>query len=154
MSYEVLLDPTVPGQGEFARLGAGRIRGLTKAVFERLGTLFVNPNADPITFKPEVMPVRMVTIEYTFPGPTVLAAGLSVTVDVPLVAPYDVLAAGAPVIANWVAPSTAAEAKALLQATAWHTLGQLHYDIHNKTAVGYTLTGLKVRLTALFPLQP
>lgn len=55
MTYTSNLDDTQPGQADKVRLGAGWIRNLTKAVKERLLTVFMDPNADPLVFRPDVI---------------------------------------------------------------------------------------------------
>lgn len=49
------LDPTAPGQVEKAKLGASRIRALTLALKERLASVFVDPDADPLVIKPAAL---------------------------------------------------------------------------------------------------
>lgn len=56
MTYTSNLDDTQPGQADKVRLGAGWLRTLTKAVKERLLTVFVDPDADPLVFKDGVVP--------------------------------------------------------------------------------------------------
>lgn len=55
MAYVKTLTETTPAQSEFARIGASRIRDLTQAIEERLNSVFVNAEADPLVLKPDTV---------------------------------------------------------------------------------------------------
>lgn len=52
MAYDDPIDTDDPGGGEKIRLGAGRIRDLAIALKQRLASIFVDPDADPLVLKP------------------------------------------------------------------------------------------------------
>ncbi len=47
MAFAYALDPTTPGDGESAKLGAGRIRDVKNALIERIESWFVSVDTDP-----------------------------------------------------------------------------------------------------------
>lgn len=56
MAYtDPTLDSTIPSQSEKVKLGASRIRNLTRAISQRLASVFVDPNVDPLALKPNTV---------------------------------------------------------------------------------------------------
>lgn len=153
MSYEVALDPLVPGQGEFARLGASRIRGLTKAVFERLSTFFVNPNSDPMIFKPELMPIKRVTFDYAFAGGTTVAANAALTVSIPLPAGNEGVAADVPHFTNWKNATDIEVTTFCLTVQSYYTGSVLKCTVFNAGTVTRDISAVVLQFTLLVPLQ-
>jgi hypothetical protein len=56
-----VLDDTVPPSTEKIKLGASRIRALTNAIKERLASIFVDPDSDPLVIKPKTIELAMLT---------------------------------------------------------------------------------------------
>lgn len=148
MTYSTNLDPTVPGQGEFARLGAGRIRDLTKAVKERLASIFVDPDVDPLVFKP--IPggsLKNAIHEYDFtglfPSPSLVAGGVA---TLSTASPFP---PGTPVIVNWkVCPITANERAATMHA-AFHDGTNLYFTIKNTSGSTINYTGCIISMFSI-----
>lgn len=151
MSYSGNLDETNPGQGQFARLGAQRIRELTLAVKERLSSVFVNPNSDPLKFKQPV--IAMVTTDYVFPA-TTIAAGLSAAVSVPVVVPVGaVIPVESPVVVNWKNSDSGAVVGAYI-IHGWFDGTNVHAQVHNPTGSGGVVTGKTLKLTVFYLATP
>lgn len=134
------LDETVPGQGEFARLGAGRIRTLTLALKERLASIFQDPDADPLQFKPipgDSLKSAVHEYDFTglFPSPSLVAGGTA------LLSTASTYPAGSPVIAVWrVCPITDTE-RANTMINAFHDGTNLKFNIKNTSGSAINYTG-------------
>jgi hypothetical protein len=62
MAYtDPVLDETIPPSTEKVKLGASRIRELTRALRERLASIFVNPDADPLVVKDKSLELAMLS---------------------------------------------------------------------------------------------
>ena len=152
MSYSGPLDPTAPGQGEFARLGASRIRALTLAIKERLASLFVNPDADPLKFKLPVM--AALTIDYTFPSPTTVLGGFSNGVTVPVTVPAGAtIPDNSPTFVNWK-DTDAGPIVAAYSFHSWYVGGNFHFHIYNPTGSSGTVSNKTLKLTIFYPATP
>lgn len=55
------LNEASPPETQKIKLGGARIRGLTKAIEERLASFFVNPNADPLVPKDNTIEITKLT---------------------------------------------------------------------------------------------
>jgi hypothetical protein len=146
MTYSGTLDETVPGQGEFARLGAGRIRSLTLAVKERLASIFVNPDADPLVFKIPV--ARMFTVEHTFPSPTSVVGGFSAHAVIPLPA-GETPPLNCPIFANWKTQAGMSTLEVYVIHT-WFDGTNIQVSAYNPASGTGDLAGKVLRVTVLY----
>lgn len=148
MTYSTNLDPNVPGQGEFARLGAGRIRALTKALKERLESVFESADADPLKFKPEYQSMKIASVSYTFPDPTVLVAGNGELLSIILPSDVPALPADSPTIANWRS-SAQVDNFGRIMVSAFFS-GIVYFYIFNPTLSNIVLTGETLDFTVFY----
>lgn len=153
MTYSANLDPSAPGQGEFARLGAGRIRALTLALKERLASIFVDPDADPLVFKPSAVKLTDIKhVIYTLPFITpasILPAG-AVTV----LSQASILPIGTPTVWAWEPMQTAGpdtEVSNLIIGAAWHDGTNVNLPIKNSSGSSVDLNGSNIKVYS-FPL--
>ena len=153
MTYSNNLDPTVPGQGEFARLGAGRIRDLTKAVKERLASIFVDPDADPLVFKPDtlkILDLKHVVYTFVFVTPASSYPAGSITT----VSQASALPAGTPTMLVWspaAVVSGIANLAHLVIGTPFHDGVNLNFTIKNTSGGTLDLNGSTIKVYS-FPL--
>lgn len=150
MSYSGTLDETVPGQGEFARLGAGRIRALTLAVKERLASIFVNPDADPLKFKLPV--VAALTVDHVFPSPTDVPAGFGTTATEAVTPPAGVtIPDNSPVVVCWKDTDAGAVVSAY-SLSGWYAAGNINARVHNPSGSLGSLAGKTLKMTVFYPV--
>lgn len=140
MTYSGNLDSNLPGQGEFARLGAGRIRNLTKAVKERLASIFQDPDVDPLSFKPSIIPftaLKQSLVEFTYGAfGTTLGVGDSITSS-----EANTATPGSPVIVTWKVSALTDLQRAGLHVGAYVDGTNIHWWVKNYGTGPISLNG-------------
>jgi hypothetical protein len=130
MAYSTPLDPSVPGDNEFARLGASRIRNLAQAVKERLLTLVTDIDTDPLELKDGSIPlskIKHTVHEYTYPaGFSSIAVGGHIEASTPDTSPV-----GTPILAFWKTSGLTAAQKGGLILNAWHDGVNANWTVRN-----------------------
>lgn len=81
MAYSFTLDNTTPADGDLVSQGAGKIRNLTTSLIQRLASVFVNVDADPLVFKgfSQSTGTAALNIVTVAAGLTVTTGGLAVS---------------------------------------------------------------------------
>ena len=147
MTYSGNLDPTTPGQGSFARLGAAAIRALTLALQERLASVYVDPNADPLVIKPgtvNIAALKSGVVEFTWIGGGSLGAGAIITLQQANTAPNTTL-----VVPVWKTLTITPTQASNIILNAWHDGVNLNWTVKNTGGSTIDITGCTIRLTSL-----